>query len=599
MSPFVRRWELGPTDRNLALATWAILLAIFTATFSGAPATTDGEVEFQATSALARRGSLALGGTPEAALIIEEARRRAAEPGSFPVIRGARAASEPSDKQLAAPEPVTGAGLDSAPIEEAWYGWFGPGQAILGLPFYGLGRICSVLLPHIEERHGATTRYGAARSEYFPHLLVAWRNPLLAALTGALLVLCARHLGTSSRSALLAALLWGLTTFAWPATRSTLSDVQATFLLFLAFHGILRARARLVSLIPIGWGPPLELGLALAAAALTRVALLPAVLGLLLVALWVLRRHRHPGKTVPPASGSPPGQAPLFILRSALPLAAGLALGLILNHARFGSPFETGYGPALATFFGFPLHRGLAGLLLSPGRGLLPLAPAVLLLVPALAHIRRDGDRLCFGTLVIVLPAVFIPVALSAAWHGAWSYGPRYLLPALPFLFLAVALGLDQLRGRRYARPLVAAMAILGLWVQLGGVLVDQATHQDLATRAARLRWEATPEEPAADADLARFEHMQWDLGFAAPLAHWRILRHRLSVADELFPAGQVFAFDSTELITPFHPRDRGWNHLVWFDLQRRLGVSPWPILWLLVLLLVGGMSLAARNLDP
>ncbi|HJO27460.1 MAG: hypothetical protein CMK00_01055 [Planctomycetes bacterium] len=571
MSPFVRRWELGPTDGRLALAVLALLLAVYTASFTGLPEVSDGEIEFQTTSALARGGGLAIGGTPEAERILEEARRLESSPGAFPVARG-----------------VTGADSEG----ERWYAWFGPGQALVGLPFYGLGRLLSALYPDIEARHAATTRYGAPRSEYFPHLLVGWRNPLLTALTGALLFLCARHLGTSRRSAFAAALLWGLTTFAWPQARSTLSDVQASFLLFLAFHGILRLRALLVSLSPVGWGPPLQTGLALGAAVLTRVASIPAAGALCVIALWVLHSCRR-GSSSP----APAGTRWAFP-RLALGLSPFVVCFMLLNQLRHGSPFETGYGPALDGFFGFSIPRALAGLFLSPGRGLLFLAPTTLLLLPALTRLRRDGDRLCLGSLFIMTPAVLAPVVTSAAWHGAWSFGPRYLLPLLPFIALGMALGIERLRQGAFGRRLVVLLALVGLLVQLGGVLVDHATHHDLATRAARLHWETPPDTPEADADLARFERIQWDPGFAAPAAHWRILRHRLSLGSDDFPTEQIFGIQEAQRLTPIHERDRGWNHLAWVDFSTRLGGSPWPPLALVLALALGGLGLAAGKLD-
>ena len=141
MSPYVRPYAVSQADRMAAFSVFALLLAIYTATFSGLPDNPDAEVEFQTTSALARTGSLALGGTPEAEAIIE--RRYNVRIG----------------------------------VDGEAYSWFGPGQAVLALPLYLAGRGLSVLWPAVEERHAATERMGASRSEYFPHLLVGWRNP--------------------------------------------------------------------------------------------------------------------------------------------------------------------------------------------------------------------------------------------------------------------------------------------------------------------------------------------------------------------------------------------------------------------------------------
>src|SRR5262249_39471425 len=119
--------------------------------------------------------------------------------------------------------------------EQEFFSWSGPGQALVGCPFYLLGAWSAQLFPEIEARHARTTHLGSARSEYFAHLFVGLRNPLLGALTGARLVLAARRLGARRAWAALAGLSYGLCTLAWPQARGTLSDVQATAFLFLGF----------------------------------------------------------------------------------------------------------------------------------------------------------------------------------------------------------------------------------------------------------------------------------------------------------------------------------------------------------------------------
>src|SRR4029077_16123372 len=114
--------------------------------------------------------------------------------------------------------------------------------------------------------------------EYFEHLFVGLRNPLLGALTAALVVLAALRAGAKRVPAALCGLSYGLASFAWPQARGTLSDVQATAFLFLAFvllQGVLaeleggRARARTAALVGAG--------LALGGAFLTRPVLAPGV----------------------------------------------------------------------------------------------------------------------------------------------------------------------------------------------------------------------------------------------------------------------------------------------------------------------------------
>ena len=72
MTPYVRPAAVRPGDRTAAWSVFLLLLAVYTATFSGLPDVPDAEVEFQTTSSVVRDQRLALGGTPEAEAILGE-----------------------------------------------------------------------------------------------------------------------------------------------------------------------------------------------------------------------------------------------------------------------------------------------------------------------------------------------------------------------------------------------------------------------------------------------------------------------------------------------------------------------------------------------
>jgi len=183
LTSFSRSSKVRPAERGLALAVFLLLLGLFTATMTTQPDVFDGEVEFQTASALVREHTLALGGTPEAdAIRAQGFNGRLGGPGR----------------------------------SDEYFSWFGVGQAYVAVPFYILGRGLSLLAPGIEKKNAATTYMGIGRSEYFPHLAVLWRNSILTAWTAALILLASRRLGASRRSALVAALAYGLATFAWP-----------------------------------------------------------------------------------------------------------------------------------------------------------------------------------------------------------------------------------------------------------------------------------------------------------------------------------------------------------------------------------------------
>lgn len=560
MSPFVRPAVIRSGDRTLARSVLFLLLAVYTATFAGLPDNPDAEVEYQTTSSLARRGRLALDpAAPLARLAIEAGHGvRAGGPGH----------------------------------EDDRYGWFGPGQALAGVPFWYAGHALFRLAPSYENAHRASEWYGATQTEYFEHLLVGWRNPLFGALTAWLVVLSARRLGAQRVHSWLAGLAYGLATFAWPQARSSLSDVQATFFLFLAFHLLLRVREAYARLRPPRLVDVASAGLALAMALATRVATLPAVLVLSLAALVLfVRSRRRRGRAE-------------ALLRDAGTFSAALGLGVVLllfaNQVRFGDPLETGYGQTVLSrsYFSLPPLQGLAALLVSPGKGLLWLAPGVLLF-PLSLFLSRRRDTWTLWTIVSVTFATFALVAPTQGWHGAHTYGPRYLLPCLPFLWLGVAQALDAFAAARHPTPAYLLLGA-GLLTSLPGVLVGYGTHLDLATRAARIEW---PDQELnldpQNADEERFQRIHWRWDYAAPWAHWRILRHRVAGLGESFPLREIFFLQDSISLEPIHERDRGFRHLAWVDFHQRLGGPLWPVALVCGALFAAGVVLALQGFDP
>lgn len=522
--------RLRRADRLAGGSVALLLLAVYLASFAGLPDVPDAEVEFQTASALVRTGRADLGGTPEAEALI------AAGFGVAP--GGAQRAGR-------------------------WYSRYGIGQALVGVPLYVAGSAFAAAWPRFEARHAQDTAWGAGRSEYFAHLAVGVRNSILGACTALLLVLSARRLGVGRAAAWGCGMSYGLATFAWPQARSGLSDVQATFFLMLAFHGIVRARARLAHLQAPPAGERIVLGACLAAAVATRVAVLPPALVLLAVALASVHAGR---RTL--VSG-------LWI---ALPFALGLAWLAAWNRARFGSALETGYGHGLS-FAGFfaadPLH-GAWSLLVSPGRGLLWMAPGLALLPLAFERERRDA--FWWRTSLAVALAVLVPAACLRGWHGAWTYGPRYLLPLLPCAWIGVGFALESRRGRTsVGRALAAALFGLGLVVQFAGAAVDASTHLDLGLQAAREVWPTPEGVDEFEMEERRFEQMQWDWRFAAPWAHLRILRARAAGRGERFDARELYFVDVSRPLEPVHARERGFAHLAWVDFRGRLGGPVWP----------------------
>jgi hypothetical protein len=549
---------------------FCILLALFTATFRGVQDAPEVEAEFQTTSSLVRRGKLAIGGTPEAEALSELVRR--SELLGDPPPHGLRR------------------GKTGALYAE------GLGQALGGLPFYFVGRLAALALPQAEARHAEVGLEGRVRSELLPHVVVGWRNALLVALTALCIYSTARRLSVGRGGAWLTAVSFGCATYAWFFARTGLSDVQLTFLLFLAFHVIVRVRESFWRLVPPSGSELFGLGAVLSGAFLTRPSSLPVICALGVAALLVLRAGRE--QLLETGTERMRKRSEKLRWTTAL-VALGCSLGpLVLIAAdvvRFGDPW-VGLRALVPQEALADLVRDWRRELFAPVGGMLWLAPGVLLFPFGVARAWEDEERLWPWVWVGVLAALLVPVggALSGedgVAHAA-TYGPRHWLPLLPFTWLGVGLALEG-DGAPLARRVAAGLLVVwGLVVALPGVLVEETTYRELARQARALEQRVEPEDAA------------WDWRFAGPWAHWRILRHRVAGRGERFAPQDVF-FVETEMareelaLSVPGERDQGFRHLVWVDLEARLGLASWPLLVFVAATFVLGLGLALRGFEP
>jgi hypothetical protein len=188
-----------------------------------------------------------------------------------------------------------------------------------------------------------------------------------------------------------------------------------------------------------------------------------------------------------------------------------LAAVAAYNALRFGSPFETGYGEEAARLT-TPLWLGLAGLVVSPGKGVLWYAPPLLLAVFGLRALGRRRPE-----VVALLLAMSIgPLLLTAAyyqWHGGGAWGPRLLVPYLPLWLLPAGEVLTR-AGRGSARARIGSALALGA----GALVVALALFVPFDRYHERV-WPA-PREP----DPARLDAMIWNPEASPLVVHARAL---------------------------------------------------------------------------
>jgi hypothetical protein len=126
-----------------------------------------------------------------------------------------------------------------------------------------------------------------------------------------------------------------------------------------------------------------------------------------------------------------PRRVPLMLL-----WGAPAVLFVALYHwIYFGSPLQHGFAGSLGRF-SEPWGLGQAGLLVSPGKGLLWFTPVVLVAMVGLVHALRTNERWLAATAGLAALTHLVAMGRWTEWHGGWCWGPRLLTDCLPLLFL-------------------------------------------------------------------------------------------------------------------------------------------------------------------
>lgn len=344
------------------------------------------------------------------------------------------------------------------------YAPYGPLGAVLAVPHHLAGRALAYVtgVPRLPAGKGLAWV-----------ILVGGVTMLTSATAAALAVAgfyrAALARSTPAPAALILSLLLGGATVLWPYGATLYSEawqaaalVWAAALLLEARAGRPRARARVIAA-----------ALFLAVAGLTKVTALvfaPAFVLAVLVDRSLSKRTRRE-------------------------VAVTLAIGIILaaaihirwNQYRFEAPFDFGYDwsetipvPPARAFVVTDVPRGLALLLVSPGKSVFVWAPVLVLAVAGARRLWQRDRALAAG----IAAATGVGLVFYGAYlfpEGGYSHGPRNLVPILPLMLLAAA-GVD---AGQWRRPVILLCAAVGVVMALLAVSVSYLEDQAMAASAA------------------------------------------------------------------------------------------------------------------
>jgi hypothetical protein len=411
----------GTLQREVALALFLLIFAIYLLTGALRIDSGDGEAMYQVTRSMVEGRGFTI-----------------PPPHPQDLVWG------PDDKLITTEEAGRGThghwGADGQFYTVAGLGW-----SLAAVPFYVLGAATAQLIP------GAT-------EGYVTRAVLALMNTLILSIAVGMLFLVASRFYPIS-VAVFISLAYALGTIAWAYARGTFSEPIVALGLLWAVFGAIRAGE---TQRPLWWGLA---GLGLGAAVLSRQA--AAVMALpfgiwALLAGWRTARLRG---------------ALSYAVALVTPLLAAQAGACAYNLVRWGDPLSSGYNISLGESKN--LLTGLFGLLLSPGKGLPVFVPLTFLGFVGWPLFMQKRPALGAILLTMILFQLVL-YASTSAWAGGLSWGPRHLVPVLAFLLLPIGEVWPVLRQHRWLEMAASFLLAASLLIQLLGISVNPSRHEQV-----------------------------------------------------------------------------------------------------------------------
>ncbi|MCP5098440.1 MAG: hypothetical protein GY943_23055, partial [Chloroflexi bacterium] len=243
-------------------------------------------------------------------------------------------------------------------------------------------------------------------------------NPFFVALTAALIYLCARQLGYSSKGSAVAAYAYGLGSLGWPYAISFYREPLVGFLWLLGTYGMISWRNHKnkwlggIGLISFILSPFVKVNLLFS----TPFLLLTSQKG-------NFSRHKKMLWV---------GGVALVVLLITFPILYQWRTGNDWTYIDIFSDFSV-------TLYLLRIY----GQLFSPIKGLIFYMPIIMLVFPGFYFLRKEHPLVALG-LSLSFFSLIGALSFYGSWYGGQSWGPRLLIPAIPVILIPVAAFWDR-----------------------------------------------------------------------------------------------------------------------------------------------------------
>jgi hypothetical protein len=350
-----------------------------------------------------------------------------------------------------------------------------PGLAFLSVPFVAAARPMARLAGVEPESYP-----GIALLSY---LATVMTSALSTALAAWCLFVIARKWGVSDEGAAFAAIGFALATPVWTSATLFIGHGLSAACLVFAFTAAIYLRDSTTVARDRWLG--LAVGLGGGWATVTE---FPAAVPAGLIAILAVIESGHAGRR----------RVAGMVMALSLGALGCAAVLMVYHGVAFGSAFHVGYldeeqfAGMKQGLFGltYPHADRVYAILFGEYRGLLPLAPVLAVAPLGLAMLARDRRRRAAALTAALITAFYVVLNASYVyWEGGWSYGPRHVIPGVPFL----ALGLAPLwtRATQWLRVILAGLAVYGVALSLMAVAVMAQPPADFKRPVRQLLWPA------------------------------------------------------------------------------------------------------------